>query len=205
MKVRKKPVEVFSQWVETGKDEGMEKNHRKAVEAMLAYATKELNSFAFIDAGCGNGWVVREVAKAANCKSAIGIDGSKNMIAKAKKLDPNNTYIHSDLLEWIPQTKVDLVHSMEVFYYLENPEELISHINDYWLSDKGRLIIGLDFYTENKVSHSWPEDCGISVMTLLPIASWETYFKIAGFKDVRSWQLGSKDGWAGSLIVTGVK
>ena len=116
MKVRKKPVEVFSQWVETGKDEGMEKNHRKAVEAMLAYATKELNSFAFIDAGCGNGWVVREVAKAANCKSAIGIDGSKNMIAKAKKLDPNNTYIHSDLLEWIPQTKVDLVHSMEVFY-----------------------------------------------------------------------------------------
>ena len=205
MKVRKKPVEIFSQWVETGKDEGMEKNHREAVDAMLAYATQNINPFTFIDAGCGNGWVVREVGKAPNCMSAIGIDGSLNMITKAKKLDPNNTYIHSDLLEWTPQIKVDLVHSMEVFYYLQKPEELITHIYESWLSKGGRLIIGLDFYLENIASHGWPQDCGISIMTLLPIKNWETFFTIAGFKEVHSWQVGAKEGWAGSLIVTGVK
>ena len=46
------------------------------------------------------------------------------MISKAKSLDQANSYICADLLNWIPDQKVDLVHSMEVFYFFENPKSL---------------------------------------------------------------------------------
>ena len=36
----------------------MEKNHSSSVENMIEFATKELNNYSFIDAGCGNGWEV---------------------------------------------------------------------------------------------------------------------------------------------------
>ena len=45
------------------------------------------------------------------------------MIQKAKKLDLKNKYICNDLLLWKPKNKVDLVHSMEVFYYLKKPRK----------------------------------------------------------------------------------
>ena len=45
------------------------------------------------------------------------------MIEKAKKLDGKNEYVCSDLLNWKPGEKVDLVMSMEVFYYFENQIE----------------------------------------------------------------------------------
>ena len=43
------PINVFSNWVRSGKDEGMEKNHSSSVENMLEFATKELNNYSFID------------------------------------------------------------------------------------------------------------------------------------------------------------
>ena len=61
--MRKTPVEVFSDWVHLGKDDGMERNHLPAVETMLNYAIQDLKSFSFIDAGCGNGWVVRKAGQ----------------------------------------------------------------------------------------------------------------------------------------------
>ena len=75
--------------------------------------------FTCIDAGCGNGWLVKYLSKMNNCKKAIGVDGSSKMIAKAKKHSDNEFYC-SDLLEWKPKNKVDVVFSMEVFYYFKN-------------------------------------------------------------------------------------
>ena len=33
--IKKSPVEIFSDWVDEGKDEGMEINHSSAVDEML--------------------------------------------------------------------------------------------------------------------------------------------------------------------------
>ncbi|MFQ3341601.1 MAG: SAM-dependent methyltransferase [Flavobacteriaceae bacterium] len=203
--MRKLPIDVFSDWVTLGKDKGMEKNHKESVESMISFATKELKKFSFIDAGCGNGWVVRLVASLPECEKAIGIDGSIKMVQKAKKLDLKSSYICEDLMLWKPQKKVDLVHSMEVFYYLKDPQKLIQHVLSYWLKEGARLIIGLDFYFENTVTHSWPEDCSISIMSLFSASEWEIFFLEAGFKEVSSWRLGPKENWAGTLILTGIK
>ena len=89
---------------------------------------------------------------------------------------------------------------MEVVYYLSDPKAFIANIYKNWIKENGRLIVGLDFYKENTVSHSWPEDCGVSIMQLLPEATWIGFFKEAGFSNVQSWRVDVKENWAGTLV-----
>lgn len=200
------PTTVFSEWAEIGRDERMAKGHEVAVNNMLDYSLKgQGNFFSFIDAGCGNGWVVRLVKALKGCLSAAGVDGAQMMIEKALSIDPTGAYHHADLSNWSPNHKVDIVHSMEVVYYLSNPKAFIATVYKNWLKKDGRLIVGLDFYKENTVSHSWPEDCGVSIMQLLPEATWIGFFKEAGFSNVQSWRVDEKENWAGTLVLTGVK
>ena len=203
--MKRDPIDVFNEWADLDKDFGMEKNHKSSVGEMLAYALNKKGPYTFIDAGCGNGWVVKSVARKPLCKQAIGVDGSKKMIQKAMKLDPSGYYICADLMSWIPKKKVDIVHSMEVFYYLENPEKMIQQIFDSWLKKKGRLILGVDFYFENKVSHNWSESCGISNMKLFSEKEWISFFNTAGFHSIKSWKIGKLKNWSGTLVISGIK
>ena len=199
------PISVFGRWAEDGRDDGMAKGHLPAVDHMLGVALDGLTNFRFIDAGCGNGWVVRKVSQLPECKDALGVDGAEKMIEKATSLDRKNTYECANLMSWQPKETADVVHSMEVFYYVSQPGQLIQNIHKHWLKKNGRLIMGVDFYTENSVSHSWPEDCGVQGMQLFSEAEWQGFFKNAGFVDVRAWRFGAKEGWAGTLVVTGKK
>ena len=197
------PINVFSERAQNGKDEGMEKHHRDSVMNMLDFACSGLSEYSLIDAGCGNGWVIRHASYDDRCSRAIGIDGSSNMITKAKRLDNKNQYYCEDLLNWIPSKKVDIVHSMEVFYYFEDPALLINHITKNWIKKEGRLIMGIDFYYENKPSHSWPQECCITIMKLHSEKEWKGFFKKAGLKNIKSWRNGQDKEWGGTLIVTG--
>ena len=120
-----------------------------------------------------------------------------------KLADKDKTFL-SDMLEGLKE-KVDLVHSMEVLYYIEKPESLIHHIYSNWLKDKARLIIGIDFYFENTNSHDWPEKFGISMMQLFDESTWKSFLINVGFKKVESWRVGAKKNWSGTLILTGTK
>ena len=205
MKLKKSPVDVFDNWVKIGKDDGLEKNHASAVAKMVEYSTSSLEQFSFIDAGCGNGWLVRNMSNDTKCTKSIGVDGSKSMIKKAKKLDKKNEYVCSDLLKWKPNEKVNLVISMEVFYYFEYPEKLTQHIYQNWLTQDSRLIIGIDFYKENLISHSWPEDTGVSIMKLFSENEWKKFFLNSNFTNVHSWRVDQRKDWEGTLIITGEK
>ena len=116
--MKKNAIEVFGEWADLDKDFGMEKNHKESVINMINYSIKNLNHFTFIDAGCGNGWVIRKVSENNKCEKAIGVDGSKKMITKAKKILPGYEYHCADLMTWRPKEKVNIVHSMEVIYYV---------------------------------------------------------------------------------------
>ena len=71
------PIKVFNSWVLNGKDEGMEKNHSVAVNIMIdMLIRKSIKKFSFIDAGCGNGWVIRKINLEALCSYSVGVDGS---------------------------------------------------------------------------------------------------------------------------------
>ena len=68
----RKATDIFSEWASIGRDEGMQKNHWNAVKNMLQTLIKgQSKPFSFIDAGCGNGWVVRKVKSNPHCKKLV--------------------------------------------------------------------------------------------------------------------------------------
>tara|TARA_B100000530_G_C15850163_1_gene444933 strand:+ start:383 stop:1000 length:618 start_codon:yes stop_codon:yes gene_type:complete len=203
-----KAINVFGAWAEQGKDIGMEKGHAEAVNEMLDFAIQEreeLNkTFSFLDLGCGNGWVVRKVAENSICSDAHGIDGAAQMIANARKRAGDGKYILANIDEHEPTQKYDLIHSMEVLYYLEDPALILNKIANSWLNDGGRLIVGIDLYYENIDSHSWEEKVGTR-MLMFKEAEWTDFFRQAAFSDVTSWRANPSTDWAGTLVLTGKK
>mgnify|MGYP006259783733 CR=1 FL=1 len=95
----KSPIETFTNWVKTGKDEGMEKNHKEPVKKMIELILSSNKQFSIIDAGCGNGWAVRLISSNKNCLVASGVAGSKLMIKKAKKIY-RKRYMYAHLWRW---------------------------------------------------------------------------------------------------------
>ena len=203
--IKKSPIEIFSDWVDLGKDDGMEKNHSESVKTMLNIVLKNLEDFTFIDAGCGNGWVVRMVSEMDSCFSAVGVDGSLKMIDKAKSLDNVSKYECAEISVWKPNQKKDVVHSMEVFYYFKDPLVVLKNIYDNWLNIDVKFIMGIDYYYENKTSHNWPEKTNVDTMTLLSTQEWKNIVSKAGFKNIESRRVGEKNEWKGTLIISATK
>ena len=203
-----KAVDVFGAWAEQGKDIGMEKGHAAAVSEMLDFAIQErerLNkNFSFLDLGCGNGWVVRKIAENSNCSYAHGIDGASQMIEIARKRAGQEEYTLANIDEHEPTQTYDLIHSMEVLYYLENPAAILKKIANSWLNDGARLIVGIDLYHENSDSHSWEDKVGTR-MLMFKETEWVNFFRQAGFNDVTSWRANQSKDWAGTLVLTGKK
>ena len=203
--MKKKAIDIFSDWAENGKDLGMETGHSKAVNTMLKYLLRNQKTpFNFIDAGCGNGWVIRRIKKNKYTKVAIGVDGAKSMIKKAIDSDPKGKYYHADLLRWFPTEKVDFVQSMEVLYYFNEPKSLVDHIMTSWLKPGGKFISGLDYYEENINSHSWPTNLNTD-MTLLSMKKWGELLKNCGLKNIKIFQTNTSPTFLGTLVIYGEK
>ena len=204
----KKATDVFGECAENCKDIGMEEGHAISVEEMLNFSLDERalinKNFSFLDIGCGNGWVTRRVSTNSLCSKAIGIDGAEQMIKNAKSRGGSEEYLCTNIDEYNPEIKFDLIHSMEVMYYLSNPGDIIQKISDLWLKDNGRLIIGIDLYYENNDSHNWQEKVG-TPMLMLKESEWIELLNKAGLKEVQSWRANRGDEWAGTLVLTGKK
>ena len=204
----RQPTDVFGEWAEIGKDRGMEDSHAIAVNEMINFALKERleigEKFSFLDLGCGNGWVARLAANNALCRQAIGIDGAQQMISNAQSRGGKTKYILADINTFNSPEKYDVIHSMEVLYYLENPADIVKRISDSWLNKNGRLIVGLDHYYENKDSHSWQEEID-TPMLMLKAAEWVQMFKKAGLNEVETWYSNKHADWNGTLVITGIK
>lgn len=198
-------VELFSNWADIGKDEGMELGHSNSVEVMISAAIKRINNpFKSIDVGCGNGWAVRRLANLPECSSSCGVDGSESMIRKARLIDPEGKYFVGSLPNWTPQEKFDLVISMEFLYYLDMPFFFLELIIENWLKPGGCLVVGIDHYLENEQSIEWPEKLGVH-MTSLSTGAWIEGFEKAGLRNVEHLIAGENDEWGGTLIIIGEK
>ena len=204
----KKAIDIFGEWAEQGKDVGMENTHAMPVKEMIDFALEEREkigkNFSFLDLGCGNGWVVRDVANNILCGQSVGIDGARQMIANAESRGGDTKYILADINSFDSDDQYDVIHSMEVLYYLDDPSETVKKITDSWLSNNGRLIVGVDHYYENSDSHSWQEEVGTR-MLMLKESEWIDIFEMAGLNEVKSWRSGKDKDWPGTLVITGKK
>ena len=200
-------INLFNQWVDAGKDDGMELNHTPSVNSMFnLIPSKILNSsFRFLDVGCGNGWVVKKISSFKECTYAVGIDGAEKMISKAIANDEKSKYLKVDLNQLGDyKDNFDIIFSMEVFYYLKHPQTAINHIFNNLLNKNGCFIMGVDHYLENKPSLKWPIDLNVHMWTS-SILQWEALFRSAGFKNIIIEQFGQKNDWSGTLVLYGEK
>lgn len=85
-----------------------------------------------VDLGCGFGWFCR-FATEQGARSVLGIDISKNMIAKAKSFssNPGITYKVADLDEiTLTKNSFDFAYSSLTFHYIKDFARLMSAIYD---------------------------------------------------------------------------
>ena len=202
--MKNKNIELFNQWAVSGKDVNMEKGHTPSVNRMIEIIQKKSilnkNNFNFLDLGCGNGWVVRKIAKNKLCRQAVGVDGAKNMIDNANNLSTNEIYINANIEDWRYNEKFDVVFSMETFYYVKNISAMLKNIYKNLLNDNGSIIIGIDHYFENKPSLNWDKKYNLDLLTL-SVDEWKKIFKNNQFKNIEINFFGSKDDWNGTLIL----
>ena len=204
-KIRK----TFDQWAQNGRAELMETEHEKNVLKFLKTIHFE-EPFTFLDVGCGNGWVIRKIAKEKKCKKATGIDKSKKMIihAKKKKGSKKEEYIHTDIESMKHKKKFNFVFSMESLYYADSIEIALENIYKI-LKPGGKFFCGTDFYTENKATSKWAKIMKIP-MHLHSKKEWRHLFKKTGFivKTKHVKDLKNKKKWKreyGTLFITGTK
>jgi arsenite methyltransferase len=172
---------TFDKWATSGRSELMEKEHSKTVLKFLNSLQFD-KPFSFLDVGCGNGWVIRKIAQLKNCKKAVGIDKSKNMIKKAnsKKKSLKELYLKEDIQSWKSRSKFDYIFSMESMYYLSSMESGLKKIYSL-LKPGGQFFCGTDFYSDNKATTHWAEIMKLS-LDLRSKKQWKKMFEDTGFK-----------------------
>ena len=200
---------TFDKWAQNGRAELMEIEHGKNVLKFLQTISFD-KPFTFLDVGCGNGWVVRKIAKEKNCKKSIGIDKSKKMIQEAIKKTgmKNEEFIHTDIESLKYRGKFDFIFSMESLYYADSIEIALEKIFKI-LKPGGQFFCGTDFYTDNKDTARWASIMKIQ-MHLHSKKEWKKFFQNTGFmvktkhiKDLKNTKKWKRE--FGTLFITGTK
>ena len=202
--------ETFDKWAQNGRAELMETEHGKNVSKFLQRVSFD-KSFTFLDVGCGNGWVVRKIAKENNCKKAVGIDVSKKMIIQAKNKRENYSkekFFHTDIESWKYKGKFDFIFAMESLYYADSIKVALEKIYKL-LKPGGQFFCGTDFYEDNKATARWAGIMKIQ-MHLHSKKEWRSFFQNTGFevKTKHIKDLNNKKKWKrefGTLFIIGTK
>ncbi len=200
---------TFDEWAQNGRAELMETEHGKNVSKFLQTISFD-KPFTFLDVGCGNGWVVKKIAKEKNCKKSIGIDISRNMIIQAKKKIENHKegFFHTGVESWDYKGRFNFIFSMESLYYTDSIELALEKIYKL-LKPGGQFFCGTDFYTDNKATARWAKIMKIQ-MHLHSKKEWKKFFQNEVFKVKTKHikDLKNKKKWRrefGTLFITGTK
>jgi len=200
---------TFDKWAQNGRAELMEIEHGKNVSKFLQTVSFD-KPFTFLDVGCGNGWVVRKIAKEEKCKKSIGIDKSKKMILEAIKKNNigKEKFIHTDIETWKYRGKFDFIFAMESLYYADSIEIALEKIYKM-LKPRGQFFCGTDFYTDNKATARWASIMKIQ-MHLHSKKEWKKFFQNTGFlvktkhiKDLKNAKKWKRE--YGTLFIIGTK
>lgn len=192
----KNPVaDLFDKWAQDGHADGMEIEHWPVVKQAIELLPPVQGNY--LEIGIGNGYALQYFSETgfSNC-ICYGLDISSEMLLRTEKAlkNLNNVrLVHKDFLEWRQPENLqfDLIFSMEVFYYFSNIQEGIEKAASM-LNPGGILMILVNFYQENPVSHDWPGDLGVP-MQLWSMEEYKEGFINAGLQHIRQQQLAHPD------------
>ena len=104
-----------------------------------------------LDVGCGTGSISKDIANiVGDSGKVIGIDNTEKFIESGKetyKNIQNLNLVHSDLFNFNPDEKFDLITSARTLQWLSNPKEALLKMKSL-LKPKGRISI-LDYNHNN--------------------------------------------------------
>ena len=104
-----------------------------------------------LDVGCGTGAISRDIATIVGEEgSVIGIDKTERFIESGKytyQQSKNLKLYHSNLFEFEPKEKFDLIVSARTMQWLTNPKDALVKLKS-WLKPEGQLSI-LDYNHED--------------------------------------------------------
>lgn len=204
--------DVFDAWAADHHADGMENEHWGTVRQAFEWIPEGKKHY--LEIGVGNGYGIRYMAShqfaGGRCH---GIDISPAMVLKARERTRGmkNVRLESaDFLQWAPpgQIRFDVIFSMEVFYYFTDIQKGLDRAFRF-LAPGGLLMVLVEYFLENPVSHSWPAETG-APMRLWSEEQYREGFDRAGFQNIRQGRLlkpgpRKPDHDAGTLITWGKK
>jgi len=89
-----------------------------------------------LDLGCGTGEITCELAKRFPDVAFLGIDHSETGISRAKNnaqsLDLKNiSFLTADMVNYVPDSNVDIVLMFDSFHHLTNPKQFINRFGNF--------------------------------------------------------------------------
>lgn len=109
---------------------------RKVVMEILRFENK---SFSMLDIGCGTGQLLDLVEKRFKNKSLVGIDKSKEMIAKAKEKGINADFYVSEAESFDLDSRFDIITCCHSFPYYSNQKLVLKKVSEL-LAKNGKAI-----------------------------------------------------------------
>lgn len=178
---------TFDRWAENGRDSGMETEHADVVQQVVA-AMDVRPGQRILDLGCGNGWGTRLLAQAAPGATAVGIDVSPAMVARAEAAHTNTIRARYEVgrfeaLEFRDKS-FDRAFSMEALYYAVDLDRALAEVVRV-LKPGGRVDFVLEFYRESPATECWTELVGLP-MHFLGIDEWLARLARAGLPGARA-------------------
>ncbi len=83
-----------------------------------------------VDLGCGPGNVTRALKHRWPEAKITGVDGSPEMLARARREDPGIEWVEADMNGWKPGGPVDLIYSNAALHWLDDHDVLFPRLMD---------------------------------------------------------------------------
>ncbi len=132
-------------WTQAVRNREIESRNRVTNQAIVnAILAQDFQSM--LDVGCGEGWLIREIASTrpgAKSYDYVGIDGSEDLIRHAQELDPQHSYLnltYQSLNIDSLQRKFDLIVCNFSLFGKESVDDLLLKLKDL-LTENGRILI----------------------------------------------------------------
>lgn len=100
---------------------------------------KKYKAQSILDMGCADGVLTQVMTPF--FRDIHAIDGSEELIARARKNCKNATFHCAMFEDFYPDARFDMVVAGHVMEHVKSPAKLLKHIRTNWLIDGGKIIV----------------------------------------------------------------